>query len=755
MFPKIYSWIIDRPWQMLAVLVLITGALAYFATGIEFSSDLEKMLPPDDRAVMDYVEAAREFGSQAYILLAIQEEETLFNPRALRKIGLISEECEGLKELGIEEIQTPLNAGVLGSLVSGIPQQPEEIESYRRLIMGEPLLRKVFVSQDETTGLIILKEELDVADTAAEIRLIDGLEKIARKYEGPQAIHLSGRPYMTASIQRSMVRDLRTLVPVALVVLALILLLSFRSPRGVLLPITVVLVSTTWTVGIMALAGAKLTIVSIAMPVVLIAIGDADAIHILTRYNRVAGEKPRREAILATMDAMTRPIILTSLTSAGGFLGLLSSYSAVVKDFGLFTAVGIVMAMVFSLSFLPATLSLLARTRKAAGAHPPWRTGRAPRWAAGLTANHPLAVALVGAAVASAFALGIPRLTIDTSPLEAFREGHPVLRNTRFSEEEFGGSLTLRVVIDAAEPDGLLNPALLGKMVELQEVMESLPGVGFAISLADIVKGINRSLRGDLPEVYRIPEAEAQVAEALSLYQRFTGGGLREWVSSDYRRGQITALLEARSSLELRRTMGAIDSYLSRELPGLEAKLVGAPVYIVRLGETLVTSQVRSLVVSLLAVWIMLILSLRSIVMGTIGIIPLSFASIILFGLMGFGNIKLTISTAMVASISIGLGVDFAIHFIEEFRRRRAAGGGFLDVISGVFSGVGWGITLNAASLGLGFSVLLLSDFLTTMHFGLMVGLTAVSMFLATMLLLPAVLKLAMSRGGTARKGSS
>lgn len=748
MLQKIDRWVIDHPLWVLLVLSLITAILAYFATKIQFSSDLERMLPPEDQVVKEYVEAAEEFGSQAYILVAIQAEESMFNPETLKKIDLMAQELEKLKSKGIEGIQTPLNVGVIGAMVTRVPEVDEQVRAYRKIITGEPALRKIFVSKDESTALIILKEKLAIVDTTAEIDLIDEVVRTVKKYEDPEKIYISGRPYLTALIQKSMVNDLVTLIPIAFLTLMIILFFSFRSIRGVLLPISVVLVSTTWTVGIMALLGAKLTIISIVMPVVLIAIGDADGIHILTRYHQEVESRPNREAIAKTMTSMNRPIIMTSLTSAAGFLGLTSSYSVIVKDFGIFTSVGILIAMCFSLTFIPAALSLL-QAPKTVGRQDSDRRALTSiaNVVTGIISKRPITIVVIGIVVLVLFAFGIPLLKLDANPLEGFKKGSMILKNTRFIEDQFGGSLTLRIILDTKKEEGLKDPTILKRVVEFQEFMEAYPEVGFTISIADIVRGVNKSLSGDDPGAYRIPDREEAIAEGLMLYEQLTGSGsLGEFVTQDYRRGQVTAVLKAVSSTELGRTVNQIDDYLVQNFPDLETKIVGAPIYIIRLGETLVSSQVKSLLLSLIVIWIMLILSMRTIIIGTVGILPLLFVSVIELGFMGYTNFKLTVGTAMVASIAIGVGVDFAIHFIERFKIAREKGDTRDDAISDTFLTTGKGITFNTASLSLGFSVLLLSSFKTTMHFGLMVGLTALIAFLATMIIIPAVLRIVLTQ---------
>ncbi len=740
--------VLDHPIRVLLALATLSAALGWSALQVGFSTDLQKMLPTQDASVQDYVTVSRQYGSQDYLLIAVQAEEGVFNARTLQKIQRITEALQALPDVWVEDVRSLLNAEVVeGSEAAltvrpaarAVPKSPAEVAALRETVLQERLLRRLLLNDDLTATLIIVEERVEIVDSDEEIAFVRAVEELLVPFQGPEAFRLSGGPYITSEVRVAMIEDLRALIPLAVLVLLGVLLFSFRQIRGTVLPLSVVLLSVLWTVGWMALVGFELTIVSVVIPVILIAIANADSIHILTRYQEVLHREPDpRRALETTLRALSRPVLYTSLTSAAGFLGLSTSYSVIIQQFGIAAAVGILFAMVISLTFLPAVLVLLAPR---SAAHMGEGKGA---WLArgGVQTVRGARLWMAGSlGVVALFLLGIPQLQINNNPLDYVRSDLPVVRSARWIEREFGGSLTLRVTLETGEPDRWKDPEWLRRVQAFQNHVEALEHVGVGSSLVDVVRELNVSLHGDDPAHDRVPDDIRVVAQELLLFEFGGGTGLDTLVSSNYASGQVTFTVASVSLQALRPLVVEIRDYVSEHFPEADSRITGPPMFGLRLGETLIASQVRSLLLSLLLVWIMLWILTRSLRLSAIGILPLASAVGITMGLMGYAGIALDLGTVMVASVSIGIGVDFAIHFIARYTQARTERAP-AEAIHEAMASTGRALLYNTLSLGLGFSVMLGSKFTANIAFGALVGLTVLIAFVTTLRLIPALLLL-------------
>jgi len=745
---KFFGWIISHPVVVLVAVFVVSVGLGWYALSLEFSTDLQGMLPASDKTVLDYVASSKHYGSQDYLLVTVHDEQTVFNPRTLKKLWQLTRALQQLPARWVDNVQSLSNADTLVGTptslevkpaVQKLPQSAQAVVAFRATVLGQRLLRRLLLSEDEKTALIIVEERSQIINSDEAIAMTEAAERAVEPFRGPEQIYLSGGPYIVAQVRLAMVSDLRTLIPFALGLLLLILLASFRQWRGMLLPVSVAFLSVVWTMGLMALLGFKLTIVSVAIPVILIAIGDADSIHLLTRYQEElhhAGGK--RQALLRTFTCLTQPVIYTSLSSAVGFLGLATAYSVVIRRFGLATAVGILLAMLLSVTFLPALLAVLpARTsqhlatRRARGtARAPWTdVARCKRW---------VGLAIVALVLSAS---GISRIEINNNPVDYVRADSPVNRSTRFVEDTFGGSLTLRVSLDTGVADRWKDPKWLAKVQALQAYAEGLPYTGISTSLVDVVREINVALHDNDLSYDTLPSDAREVAQGLLLFEFGGGLDLDSLVTKDYSAGQVTLIVRSLPLKQLTPLLRALRTYLDAHFPNAPYRITGQPIFGLRLGQTLVRSQISSLLFSLVLVGLMMLALTRSWRLGSIALVPLVLSVAAMFGVMGFAGVNLDLGTVMVASVAIGIGVDFAIHFISQYTQARRHGPP-QEAIRVAVALTRRALLYNMLSLGLGFSVMVFSQFKANIAFGALLALTVFVAYVASLYLVPALLLL-------------
>ena len=746
MFMKMIAWVERHPWLTLSGVGLITVAFmaAAVSLGLKSESDFTKFMPQDNPSVAAFNRAKDTYGSQDLFLVSLVAPDTIFNAKTLAKFKAMEERLDALPET--DKVRGPAtadviygtqNAIVVEDAMPTVPQTPEAIATYRARVLADRNLRGIVVAENGKAGAISIKLTLG-ADVPTAVKKI---EAIAAEYAGPEKIYVAGEPVLRSTVAEVMVSDLQRLVPFVVLILLLVLFLSFRSLRSVFIPLSVVIVSAIWAIGTMALFDQPMTPFSVLMPVMLIAIGAADGIHILNKYYEEAaqGNRHRQEIVLNTMGEMLSPIILTSLTTAAGFLALLGSFMWPQRSFGVITAVGIMYALALSLTLLPALLARLPvpkpRAKKADFGRS-WISTALAAWAR-LATRQRVGFIVAAALILVLFATALPRLSIETKP-EAFLGGDsPVVRSLHVMDENFGGSRQLAIEVRTGERDGLKKPEVLQQIQALQDYLLSLPKVGQVSSVAKIVAQMNETLHASDPTYHVVPDDPRLAAQIFILYS----GDLDNMALGDFSRGEVVARVKSMDSEEMIALVGEVKGYLATHFDGaVKAEMVGSIREFASLIPMISNSQMISLLLSLAGAFFIVVLLRRSWMFGILSVIPLVFTVVIAFGSMVLLNIPLDIATVMLSSIAIGIGIDYSIHFLSRYQEEFRQNLSHAQAYENAMRTAGKGIYFNAIALILSFGVLLLSSFQGNVNFGRLVMLTMIISSISAMTVIPTLL---------------
>jgi len=743
---RFFEKIADHPYITIGLILLITVGLLVFIPRLSTDTDFANYIDKDDPAVLAMEQAEDRYGSQAMMMVAIENKDGIFNTSTLTKIERMAKGFEGIA--GVDQVTSPLNAQIITGTEKAIkielaatdgtaPTTPAGIASYRERVMGSNTVRDYLVAADGQAAAIYIKLEAD----AEQIAVARDIIAIVEEYEDTDdQIYIIGIPYMNVILAGLMWEDLRILLPLVIVLIVLVLYLGFRSLRGVLLPLLVVLLSTGWTLGIMAIFDIPVTIISFILPVILMAIGIAYCIHVLNHYYELnRNGVDRRTAVVETGLHMAAPVSMTGLTTIAGFLSLLNSYLGPQRQFGVFAAVGVGVAMALSLVLIPAVLALLKTPRKKASP----RQGGPITWVLSalewVVVRHRRPVLVVSVILFVGFLAGLPLLQIETSQQEFLGEDNPVVEAMEVMKRHFSGSEQLMIEIDTGESDGLLDPTVLNEVVALQEFLEG-KGVKKTISLADLVQEMNQKFHADDPAYYAIPDTPRQISQLLFFFS-LQGGGLGTMALGDFSAGEITGLYPMSGSDERIKLVRDVKEYLSDHfISPVTARMVGPTQVQASLYSRIAKSQITSLGTSIVAAGLIVTLLMGSVIAGLISLIPLALTVVINFGIMAYSGTPLNMATLMVSSIAIGIGIDYAIHFISRFRGETRAGKSPDKAFKSTIQTTGRGIAYNAIALTLGFVILLASSFKGTNDFGLLIAMTMVISAVSAVTVIPAIL---------------
>lgn len=761
---RLAEWIVDHPWWVIACVALLTVGFAALAPQIRFEQDFEAFLPQEDPTVIALHQAEDRYGDQKLFMVAIEADDTIFKPSTLAKIKEMEERFEQIAE--VDEVRGPTNSQVISgsetaitvsTALPEIPSTEEEMETYKQRVLGDRLLRGAVVSEDGKAGGILIRLKPGEEDT---VGVVNQVVAIAEQYQGPERIYVGGMPRLNQFISESMKRDLMVLFPLMALVILIVLYLSFNSVRGVVLPLATVVLSAMWEVGTMALFGAPFTPFSFIAPIVLLAVGTAYGIHVLNKYYEEVHKdgRTRREVLIATITSMASPTAMASLTTVAGFLALLTSTLSPQREFGVFTGVGVLYAALLALTLIPAVLALLEVPQKEKrSVLSQWLQGRTGLASlARLVEAIPIIILGVAALISIVWAAGLPRLRVETSPKEYLGKEHPVLQALDVLDRHFGGSLQTAIEIETEMRDGLKEPAVLEKMLALQEFLEQQPGVHRTVSLTNLVRELNQQFHAEDPNYYTIPEDRKLVAQLLLLFT-FQGGSLGQMALTDFSAGEVIAVMEWMTSSKIQELVANIQKYLDEHFGdgatasvglsdgsqlAIKAAQVGMSPVFARLISQIQQSQIWSLTASVGASWLIVALLMGSAVAGLLCIIPLVLTIITQFGVMSYWGLPLDMSTMMIGSIAIGIGIDYAVHFVERYRKEFAHDHEARRALEHTLAYTGAGIVYNAFALTLGFAVLFFSAFKGLNTFGLLIALTMIVSSTSAFAVIPAILLL-------------
>ena len=800
---------------LVIVLILACTGLAWVELqSLRFEGDADAFLPKND-PVMDYNDVVEDrFGIRDLVIVGVlnknPDENGVFNPRTLATIKEFSEKIAllpGVKAIRDEDVASVATLDNITGTVDGmavdpfmetVPQSTESLEALKQALFHNSMFVNWIVSQDGTGMLIMAKMEPGegtVEGTARRVAIYTTIRDMvqAKKASGaPEDFHIAGQGALEVTFEEDMRIDMERFMPLVFLVVLVTLYCTYRSVRGVLLPLAVVIVSVIWTMGIMAALGVPMYSISTIMPVVLMAIGVADGIHILSRYYDEVLAHPdisSSDAVLVSMHEMWQPVVFTSLTTAAGFLSFLTSNIVPIRYFGMFTSLGVVAAMVFSITFFPAMLSLLPAKigrglrKQMDRSHDIEATGWAARSLSRLglsVARRPFVVWFSTAVVVGACLIGAQRIIVDSSFIQMADPNSPIRIADEVLRDTFQGTLPIYVAIEGHSPDLLKNPKLLQQLDRFQAVVEQDPVVGGSLSLAEYIKRMHRVMNEDRPEMEIIPDSQDLIAQYLLLYS-FSGDpdDFDEIVDYDYQHANLSVFLRSDSTLEIERVVQTIQDFAVREfgLPeeasefnsgthdpltvrfgrwlagitptliswetnsGFRIGIAGNGYLTNRFNELIVAGQLSSLVVSLGAVFLLSALMFRSWVAGLINIIPISLVMIFSFGLLGLLKIPLEVGKSLMASMVIGIGVDYTIHFLNKYRVKVREGLQDAEQITAATMATsGKAIFFNALVVVGGFLVFLTSNFRPNFYLGAMLSLNMVACLIVSMTVLPTIL---------------
>ncbi|HNW49903.1 MAG TPA: MMPL family transporter [Prolixibacteraceae bacterium] len=736
------NFIIRYRWVIILATIICVGLCVVPLTKIHINPDFESYLPDTMYSKQNDRLISEVFGKEEPVLI-VMESSDVFNPTTLQRIEKLSKAFSRMSAFKrvyslfqAKNITSEEGSMVVNPVIRQIPETSEETEELRSEIKSNDLAYKMVVSDDFHYALIMLSSNKTVQDK----ELIGMINQTLEKYPGTEKVMISGQPILRDEANRKISRDILVLLPIGLLLMFVLLWISFREIRGVLLPFSVVIFSITVCMALIPIFGWELSLIGVLVPIMMLAIANNYGVYFIARYQDLNASNPNlsmHEIVTRSFSYLFMPVLFCGLTTIVGILGLVAHLLIPARQMGVVTGIGICFALAASLLFVPAILSALKKGKPhkdLLGQHKGFFSTLLNHTGNGVT-RHPKRVIISFAVFFAVCSSGLFFFKVAPDSNNVLPKKNQFNQAVAVTDQYFGGNKTISVMFDGDAKD----PKLLEELDQYEQELKKLPNVGSVTSLATMVKKMSKALNDPTDAGYnQIPESRDAVAQYLELYS-MNGDpeDLEQFVNFDYTKTLLTVQYKASKIVEINTVLNRLKELGKNNL--LSQVIGGYSLVEKEMSESIVTGQNHSLIFAFIAILILIAIIFKSFKAGFIGSLPLAFAVFCTFGLMGWLGLELNMATALLSSISIGLGVDFTIQVFWRIKWELSNGNDYATSVKITLKTIGRGIMINAFAVMLGFSVLLLSAFPLVQSFGFLIILSLFLCLICALVLIPAI----------------
>lgn len=740
---------------IIAVTIIITFVLGYFMKDLKINSDFSSYLPQSDQVVRTLNYISEKYSGKLIAMVAIESDE-VFSKETIEKVNNLTAKYKLVDGVSyVTSLTNIIDIKNVGDIIEiaklideyDLPQSKEELRDLKNYTLSKDMYRGRIVSEDSKVTLIVCR----IKEGSDEIKVAKELKEIVKKANIKEKVYYAGFPFHMLEVNKIVSQDLKLLLLLSLVVISVILFLSYRSFRGVILPILSVFICIIWTLGIMSILKVPITLITNIIPIVLIAVGSAYCIHMLSEFDEdESRDKNRIIQSKISISEVGIPIFLAAITTMVGFISfILGSYLTMIREFGIFSASGILFAFIISVTFVPSILSLLPAnntlgnesTSEKSTINQTSKKGfnllmdMLSRW----ILKNKTFIVVIGILLCLLSIFNIPKIQRSVDMTKFFKPRSDIRVASEMMQDKFGGDLTVQFLVEG----DIQDPRVLKEMKNLQEFIKSQKDIYNPQSVVDLIEEMNDVMG----EGKTIPDSKDKIG---NLWFLIEGEEVMEQlVNPDKTEAIIQATMpNVDDPAQMRELDKNIKEYINRKTDTsiITINVTGMPFIDEHMDKAIIQSQLWSLIIALIFVFICMVLLQRSFIGGLTGLIPIAFTVLIIFGFMGLSGIPLNLATVLVGSISIGIGIDYPIHFINRLRKEFMKNKNELESLSTTLKTTGKAILINVGAVMMGFLVLVMGNLVPLQNFGILIAITMMSSGLATLTILPAIILLTKSK---------
>lgn len=728
----------------------LTMFLGYHSSRIVIDNSNDSFFSSRDNQVIDYKNFQKAFGSEEYLLVYF-EGDGLFSTHSHSLISNISSAMAAFTYEGhpvFTKVLDPFNAPVVrrddtGLSINALLEQPHptsaELMEAQTILRAHPIYGKTLTNSDGNAVAVIgtMRVEADEKYLIAATQMVQNL--VASTDSGGLKVLVVGGPALKLHLDQTTERDSFVFGLGALLVAMLSLGLLFRNYRQIFGTVLILVLAVIWTIGLMSLAGFQMTLLTVVLPLVVIITGLGSCVHIIN-YFRTECAKCPRERVSSALARSGRACVFTAITTAMGFLSMLSASVYPMQILGMFGAFGIMICLLLTLTLLPIVLSSGVQVAEQK-VSTDTVIDRVLSSIVDVAVMWPKGTTVVCALAAILLSTGMIYLKVESRFVQALHEDHPGRVAIEHVDKHLGGSSALELMLKPSTQENLFDRDFLKGMEKLQISLldRRQQGVNSIISVESLLKEINFAVFGERV----IPDDNASIAQLLLLFEA-SGGELKEYV--DYEEGvaRLSIRTKSMSSAETIALEEAIQKEIRQSFAHssvkVEGVITGIGAIFARLTSYVTQSQVLSFTIASIVICILMMLFLGQIGLGICVMLPNILPIFATYGLMGWLDIPMDWLSATIPSIALGLAVDGTIHIGTYYKQMVADGHDAAVAASKSIKEIGKSLIVTSCALCAGFSVLGFSTLLPLARIGLLLAFCLFVALLADLFMMPALL---------------
>ncbi len=737
-------------WLVLAGLAAVAALGGVFAGNVGVDNSLESWFLEDDPTLVSYRAFQEDFGNDEVAVVALYHPDGVFTAPFLSRLDALTDALQAVEGVrratsiaSVDEISADAFTIEVGPLMEDTPTEAVDLADLRDRVMGDPLLKGRLVSEDGLTALVVAQmDQADDMDVLRDAILTEVEATIAATLDGSGIeANLAGLGVVYNALNRISTRDSTLFLTLCYVLVVIVLALLFRKVGPVVLALGVVLVTMFGMMGAYGAAGLDINMITMVLPTIVVIVGVADAIHVLMHQAEHGGGDGTAEERQRRLAFILKPCLLTSVTTAVGFVSLITARTEVIRQLGVYAALGVLLAFGVTAALAAAALGSPRFAPRPTRAEDWWLSralGASCRW----SIAHRGAVLGLGGVLVLLGAFGLSLLQVDTFSIGFLKKSHPTRVDSDLIEQRFGYYVPLEYTVAGTGPDGARDPELLARVDAWQRAMEQDDRVSWTAALPDVVKRLNQVLIDGDPRHFVVPESPAALEQALLLYESDPDNDMVHLTDAASRRVRVTAgvqMTTAQGFLALITDTRAEGERIIGDAGTIEPTGY-LPLYC-SIIDYVVESQISSFSLAFAVIFVLMIVVFRSVRLGALSVMPNVFPIFLTLGIMGLVGIHLDLATVTIAAVVIGIVVDDTIHFLYRYRAElHDVPGDHERAVERACTTAGAAMTCTTLILCAGFLTLTLAGVKSVIYFGLLTSTAMVAGLLGDLLILPALL---------------
>lgn len=737
--------------SLFLVAVLTIGSVFALRT-IRFDYDFESFFPTNDPDLDTYLQFRKTFEyDNEFVLLAIENQKGIFDSTFLDKVSRLTDSLRQLPDITRITSPTELDNLVLSDLGPiRVPYlhvyEPARYRDDSALIYQSEELVGSFFSKDARSLCLFIKTTEGITKESSD-SLLQRMNFLIAK-SGFDRVHMAGKMNGQKVYLDKLRHEFINFFIASFLLVVVFLWISFRSLWGVWVPIVIVLLAILWTLALMALTGKALDIMTVLLPTMMFVVGMSDVVHIVTKYleelretRLLRGTPNRFEALIKTIREAGFATFITLLTTALGFLTLLNSHIRPIRDFGIYTSLGVFIAFILAYSIMPVVLNVLPEPKlkldNTTSSFWDKRLHHLLRW----ILRNGKAIGVAALLMLGLSIWGIMRIERNNYLIEGLTRNDELRKDFDFFEQQYSGVRPFEIQLTTRKPKtSLLDVNELRAIDKLETFLKKDYGVGFLLSPATVIKSINKARHNGNPDYFILPKDSQEIAAAVELSEPFRRR--KEYkilLTSQGDTGRITGKMHDIGSLKVFQLNEKLNAFLKNDslMQSLNVTITGGATMLDKNNEYLVANTLQGLFLSILVVALIISIIHRSWRMVIIAVIPNLLPIILIGGLMGWCGIELKSSTSIIFSIAFGIATDDTIHFLARLKLEFRKGKSLVYAVKRTFLSTGKAVIVTSLILCAGFFTLIGSGFESTYYFGLLVSITLFIAVITDLLLFP------------------